>query len=115
MLVWQGWGILVVAIPFAVIAVVSAIWTAMFGSAAAREGATLMLGVALLVSAPLVYLLGKRLDARPGRTMIDKDTGQEIVLRGAHTLFFVPVRYWAWIGAGLAVILLVVGMLPQST
>lgn len=113
MLVWQGWGILVVGIPLVLIVITSAIWTALFGGTSANDNATLILGIALLVSAPIIYLLGKRLDARPGRTMIDKETGKEVVLRGAHTLFFVRLRYWAWISVILGAVLLVVGLLPQ--
>jgi hypothetical protein len=76
MLVWQGWGILVVGVPLVLIVVTSVIWTAIFGEASATENSSLILGIALLVSAPIIYLLGKRLDARPGRSMIDKETGE---------------------------------------
>ena len=114
MLVWQGWGILVVGIAFAMIVVVSAIWTAVFGESSVNTNYPMILGIALLLSAPIIYLLGNRLEARPGRTMIDKETGQEVVLRGAHTLFFVRLRYWAWISAILGVVLVIVGILPQG-
>ena len=114
MLVWQGWGILVVGIAFAMIVVVSAIWTAVFGQSSVNTNYSMILGIALLLSAPIIYLLGNRLEARPGRTMVDKETGQEVVLRGANTLFFVRLKYWAWISAILGALLLIVGLLPQS-
>jgi hypothetical protein len=31
------------------------------------------------------------------RTVIDKETGQEAELRGSHTLFWIPVKYWTFI------------------
>ena len=114
MLVWQGWGILIVGVPFLLIVVTSAIWTAVFGEPSVNANYSVILGIALLASAPIIYLLGKRLDARPGRTMIDKESGQEVVLRGAHTLFFVGFRYWAWISAILGAVFLIVGLLPQG-
>ena len=114
MLVWQGWGILVVGVPLLLIVVTSAIWTALMGETSVNDNYSVILGIALLLSAPIIYLLGKRLEARPGRTMVDKETGQEVVLRGAHTLFFVRLRYWAWISAILGAVFLIVGLLPQG-
>ena len=114
MLVWQGWGILVVGVAFALIVVVSAIWTVVFGETSVNNNYSVILGVAFLLSSPIIHVLGKRLEARPGRTMIDKETGQEVVLRDAHTLFFVRLRYWALISAVLGAVLLIVGLLPQS-
>jgi hypothetical protein len=31
------------------------------------------------------------------RAVIDKQTGQEIVLRQRHTLFWIPIKYWTFI------------------
>jgi hypothetical protein len=39
-------------------------------------------------------VLGWWLRKRPARTMIDKATGQEIVFRKSHSLFFIPLIYW---------------------
>jgi hypothetical protein len=44
--------------------------------------------------------------------MIDKATGQEVEMRGAHTLFFIPMKYWVWLLVIAGVILLAVGILP---
>jgi hypothetical protein len=41
-----------------------------------------------------VYFRDDRLNTAPGRTVIDKQTGQEISLRRKHSLFFVPMEYW---------------------
>ena len=113
MLVWQGFGILAALIPVALIVVVTVVWGAITGSSTPGDrDSTLIIAIAALVSAPLVYLLDKRLAARPGRTMIDKATGQEVEMRGAHTLFFVGMKYWAWLLGIAGVILLVVGILP---
>jgi hypothetical protein len=115
MVVWQGFGIAAIVIPVVLIFVTTVVWGAITGNSAPSDrDTTLILAIAVLVSAPLVYLLGKRLDARPGRTMVDKATGQEVVLRGSHTLFFVRMKYWAWLFAIGGLVLLVVGLLPQA-
>ena len=115
MIVWQGFGILAVVIPVVLIVVVTVVWTAISGSSTPSDrDTTLIVAIAALASAPLVYLLDKRLAARPGRTMIDKATGQEVEMRGAHTLFFVRMKYWAWLLGIGGLVLLVVGLLPQG-
>jgi hypothetical protein len=38
--------------------------------------------------------LGWFLRSRPARTVIDKKTGKEMVLRRSHSLFFIPMVYW---------------------
>lgn len=38
--------------------------------------------------------LGWYFHTRPGRTVIDKQTGREMVFRRRHTLFFIPMVYW---------------------
>ena len=113
MIVWQGFGILAVLIPVALIVVVTVLWGAITGTSTPTErDSTLILAIAALVSAPQVYLLDKRLAARPARTMIDKATGQDVEMRGAHTLFFIPMKYWVWLLVIAGVILLAVGILP---
>jgi hypothetical protein len=42
--------------------------------------------------------------------VIDKATGQEITLNQRHTMFYVPMRYWAFFWAGVCVLLVVVGV-----
>jgi hypothetical protein len=38
--------------------------------------------------------MGWWLRNRPAKVLIDKATGQEVVLRRRHSLFFVPMFYW---------------------
>lgn len=63
-------------------------------------------GVSLLVSAVVCWVVGTTARRRGVQTVIDKATGQEMVLdRGKHSLFFIPMHLWAPILAvcGLAV------------
>jgi hypothetical protein len=48
----------------------------------------------MAIAAVPVWLLARHLDARPGRVVIDKQSGQEITLRGAHDFFFIPLKVW---------------------
>jgi hypothetical protein len=49
----------------------------------------------LIVSAAICWFLGDYLRKRPGRVVIDKQSGKEFTLNKAHTLFLIPVRWWA--------------------
>ena len=53
--------------------------------------------VALWAAALAVFLVARRVDAKPGQAVVDKATGQEMVLRKQHHLFFVPLRYWTYL------------------
>ena len=48
------------------------------------------------MSAVVSWFVGKHLNERPGRRLVDPETDEEVVLRpAASTLFFVPVQWWA--------------------
>jgi len=61
------------------------------------------LAFAFIVSGCASGLLGWYLRTRPGRVLIDKQTGQQVVFRHSHSLFFVPMFYWGpvFIAAGV--------------
>jgi len=63
----------------------------------------------MLVAAALTYGLHRLLLLQKGRVMIDKQTGQEIVLRSNHSLFFIPVKWWPVVFAVLGVVFAIVG------
>ena len=104
MIIWQGFGFLVLFIPIACYATMVAICRQIFGlsytNMHAWPGA---LGTAL--SAGLVWFLAKKLD-RPGRLLIDPATGQRVTLKRRDTFLFIPLMYWSY---GMLVIAL--GML----
>jgi hypothetical protein len=44
----------------------------------------------------VVLFVGKRLNERPGRLLVDPETGEEVNLRPAtSSLFFIPMQWWA--------------------
>lgn len=58
--------------------------------------------------------MSKKLAARPVRTLVDKDTGEEVTLRERHTMFYVPLRYWAMLYVGVGMVAVAAG-LGQAT
>ncbi len=39
--------------------------------------------------------MGRRLNGGPGRVLTDQATGQTVVLRRRHSLFFIPMQWWS--------------------
>lgn len=106
MLIWRGWGILVIVLAGVFLVGTQLIVNAVFGADMYRAW---MGGIGLLLAAVAVWFLGRRLNGRPGRTLVDQATGQRMVLRRKHDLFFIKMEYWAPILAVLGVVLLITG------
>lgn len=65
--------------------------------------------LSLILSAALCWLLGTFLRKRADRVVIDKKTGEELVINlSSHTFFFVPMHWWAPILLLIALIVLCV-------
>jgi len=62
--------------------------------------------IALFLAAIAVYFLGRYLNTRPGRIVIDKITGKEIELKRIHSLLFLRFEYWGFILAAVAIAIL---------
>lgn len=105
MIVWQGLGFLVVVIAFGCFLLAEVIARSVTGDLRYYPTHPLPRLLAAAAAAGLIYALHVRLERAPGRTVIDKATGREIVLRRKHTLFFVPIRYWSYITLFLGVLL----------
>ncbi|MGE5516172.1 MAG: hypothetical protein ACM31D_10165 [Bacteroidota bacterium] len=93
MVIWQGLGIL---IPFVVVLMTQGLvaLAEKLGGPGAYNANPLWGVAAMGLSALVVTALGIYLRRRGARVVVDKETGQELVLRSRHTLFFIPMEYW---------------------
>lgn len=101
MIIWNGFGILVVVINGLCVAAI----TALAGQDPNRTNAW-PVSVGLFIGAILITILGYYLRKQPGRTLIDPKTGQEVVFKRKDSLFFIPVIYWGPISLVFAIICL---------
>ncbi|MFM2481696.1 hypothetical protein [Celerinatantimonas sp. YJH-8] len=91
--IWRGWGILVVPIVIIItLAVVSMM--DMLPQGIAGHLHHFDITVAMILSAIAVWFVGCKLNNQPGRELIDRQTGQLVTLKTTHSLFFIPVQYW---------------------
>jgi hypothetical protein len=107
MIIWRGFGILVIFITMAAMIAFQSLIGAVFGQQFYKTH-DWPKGAALLLAAVAVYFTGQFFNGKPGRVMIDKATGRELTFRRVHSLFFIPMEYWGYILAVAGFILLFV-------
>jgi hypothetical protein len=105
--VWKGWGIVVIGI-----AVLAVLIGAGVGAALGIEGQNgdYPVGLALLVAGVGTWFLGIRMNRNADRHLVDPATGETVIVRGGHDLFFVPVRWWGLVMIGAGALLIVNGV-----
>ncbi|PWT73075.1 MAG: hypothetical protein C5B59_14140 [Bacteroidetes bacterium] len=102
MVIWKGYGILALVIAIAIGALTS--------YAFSKIGSTEDLGAAVgaLISAIVIWVVGNKLNSpAKARTMVDKQTGQEVTVKPNHSLFFIKMQYWAFIIGAIGLVLLI--------
>jgi hypothetical protein len=52
---------------------------------------------------------GVRLNRNTDRRLVDPKTGRDVIVRRRHTLFWIPMQYWAPVLALIGVIVLISG------
>ena len=93
-LVWRGLGILVVVAAFASLVVTESVTEFMLGDDTYYQAHGWPRLVALFVAGAASWRLGTYLNKRPGRVLLDKGTGHEVLLKPDHSLFFIRMEYW---------------------
>jgi nitrate reductase gamma subunit len=106
MIIWKGWGILVALIGFGSLVVTEGVVESATQDTTFYQTHGWVQALAITIAAALVYLLARRLDRQPGRVLLDPSTGQDVILKTNHSLFFVPVRFWPYIFIGVGVLML---------
>jgi membrane protein YqaA with SNARE-associated domain len=71
--------------------------------------------LALGISGVCCYFLGRYVNSRPPRIVIDQRTGQEIEQKPIHDLMFIKLEYWGLIFVGIALVLLVFNLASVSS
>jgi hypothetical protein len=102
MIIWRGWGFLVAVFAFGASLAMELITESMTGDDDFYQKEAWPLALALVVAGVVTWFVGKKLNARGARTVIDKATGRELTIDGSHTFFFVPMHYWAVVLIALA-------------
>jgi hypothetical protein len=100
MIIWRGWGILALLIPILLIfflEVLAGLLAGLFGANAYQQISSYVWPLGWLIAAGIVWRLGRSLNQRQGRLLIDPTTHEQFVLRSDHSLFFIKMEYWAYV------------------
>jgi hypothetical protein len=97
MIVWQGMGFIVIIIAFGCCLLLDFLTGKAFldrGYYAAHGWPKLL---ALWLAAAITWALSRYAMKKEGRVLIDKYTGEEVIFRPQHSLFFINIAHWAYI------------------
>jgi hypothetical protein len=90
-IIWTGWGTVVIGIGFLAL-MLGALVSNVLGLG---RDAMPIVGFAFLVPAGVVtWYVGKRMNRNADRELVDPKTGQMVIVRNAHSLFFIRVEWW---------------------
>ena len=62
--------------------------------------------LAFWLAAACVWVVSTYLNKKQGRVFIDKDSGEEVLLKPQHSLFFINISYWSYILLALGIVFL---------
>ncbi|GAA4274746.1 hypothetical protein U6A24_21705 [Aquimarina gracilis] len=99
MIVWSGRGFLSIL----VLAVVLVTLTSFLP----KEQNNLSFAISLFVAGIFSWIMGKKWNESNQKKFIDKETGEEIILKPNHSLFWIKMQYWGIIFGVLGIVMLV--------
>ncbi|NME72386.1 hypothetical protein [Flammeovirga aprica] len=86
MFVWSGKGIFAIFVFLA-----SAI---IFGLIFPGTSASYGFGFCFIVTAVFSWFMGKKWNDQDAKMYIDEDSGQKVIVKGNHTIFWIKLQYW---------------------
>ena len=99
MLVWSGRGFLSAIVLIASIVLLASVFP--------KEQANYGFIISFFIAGIFSWFMGKKWNEKEGRTMIDKASGEEVILKPNHSLFWIKMQYWGPIFAVLGLVILV--------
>ena len=108
MIIWARWGILGLLIPCFAIIIAQAIVVPIAdpeSPIALKRAKDIGFAIGAVTAGVALWFLGRWMNRTESHMLIDPQTGQHVELAtgGGHTLFFIPLQFWAFIWAGIGV------------
>ena len=104
MVVWKGWGILALIIPLIILLSVGSTIDSYYGEDFYINSAWAM-PLALGISSIVVFILGYKINSKPGKIVIDPENNERIELKTTHSMFWIPLQYWSLIILAIAILM----------
>jgi hypothetical protein len=99
MIVWSGKGflsVLILVVSFGLLA-----------NILPKEQGDYAFVLAFFITGAFSWFMGKKWNEQNARTVIDKATGQEILIKENHSLFWIKLQYWGPIFAAFGLVILI--------
>lgn len=103
MIIWTGWGFLAALVPFATSLIAELLVEGMSGSDTSYQDSKMPLFIALMLSAVMVYVIEKKVRVAD-RVVEDVKTKERLTVTRKNSLFFIDLRYWPYIIAGVTLV-----------
>ena len=97
MIIWSGFGFLSPLIAFGCLVLAQVVTASATGNADAYGENRWVAFLASCIAGALCWGIGRWLDRKQSKVVIEKETGRETVLKPSHTFFFIPLRIYAFI------------------
>jgi hypothetical protein len=94
MIIWSGLGFLVAVITFLLLLTAEYATESLFQDESYYQAHGWPKLLAFFLAAVVVWPLGKFLNRRQGKVVIEKETGKEVLVKPNHSLFFIRIEYW---------------------
>jgi hypothetical protein len=108
MVIWKGYGILIVPIVLicagAVYVIGMTLGAVLFNGSGVDSVGWLLAAVTLSLSAAVVRYLGNYLDKAAIRELYDPETDEIVILQSENSLYFIKIRYWPIVLLALAIL-----------
>ena len=111
MIIFRGWGAAVV-IGIGFLALMAG---ALVGNILRldRDAITVVSAIFLIPAGILTWYVGKRMNRNMDRELIDPSTGERVIVRNDHSLFFIRVEWWGPILAVGGILLVILFLIAD--
>ncbi len=109
-IIWRGRGIAVVGFAILGVFATNTLGSLIGGANVGGHTHSVATGFGILLAAIPVWFFGQQWNApQKDRVLIDQETGQRIAVtwKPRHTLYYVPMQYWAVVLAAAGVLFIV--------
>lgn len=108
MIIWSGIGWIVAVVAFCCLMAAEYLTEAMTGDESYYQAHGWPKLAGFMAAALILFPVARFRSGMRDRHLVDKETGQEVVMRANDSLFFIPLRHWPYLAVALGVVFLFV-------
>jgi hypothetical protein len=112
MIIWKGFGILAIIIPVFISWIISLLVDIVLGEGYSHSH-IYIISVSILISAVVVWYVGKKLNTQPGEILINPEDGETVEIKKCHTFFWIPLQWTAFIIGAMGIWMIVLGIVKS--